>query len=131
MFHRGEVVGYQAAPDAEWEDFTVVNGWCDWPVKRLLFAWEPGQPRWWTERANPPGVLAILRRQSDGVRFMLEAETFDLVEQREPGLRNFEPREVEEAPTQFGEGAGGAIPLPARRAISWGGRTQRVPTPDE
>lgn len=127
MFHRGEVIGYQSGPDAEWEDFTVVNGWCDWPVKRLLFAWEPGQPSYWTERANPPGVLAVLRRQGDGVRFMLETETFELVEQREPGMKYFESREAERVPTQFGEGDQVAGPAPARRVISVGGRTLREP----
>lgn len=128
MFHRGEVIQYQAGPDAEWETLTVVNGWCDWPVKRLLFAWEPGQRPWWYERANPPGVLAVLRRQSDGQRFMLDADTFELVEQAEPGMKFFEPREEREAPSQFGDAARESGPPLARRVISRDGRTLREPS---
>lgn len=128
MFNRGEVVGYQAGPDAEWEDFTVVNGWCDWPVKRLLFAWEPGQRPWWFERANPLGVLAVLRRQSDGQRFLLDSETLELHEQAEPGMKHFDSREEERAPSQFGEGLAGPVPPPARRVISRDGRTLREPS---
>jgi hypothetical protein len=127
MFHEGEVVSHQAAPDVEWEDFTVINGYCDWPVKRLLFAWEPGQRPYWFERANPPGVLAVLRRQSDGARFMLESATFELVEQREPGMRFFDSREAERVPSQFGESDQAAGPAPARRVISVNGRTLREP----
>ena len=131
MFHRGEVVGHQEAPGVEWETLTVITGWCDWPVRRLVFGGEPGRtgPRY--ERVNPPGVLAVLRRQSDGQRFLLDAETLELREQREGGLEHFDSREPELVRSQLEDAAGrGGVSL-ARRAISRDGRTLREPEPGD
>jgi hypothetical protein len=127
VFHAGEVIGYKGSDDDDWESLTVVTGYCDWPVKRMMFATEPGQRPWWIERHNPPGVLAVLQRQSDGVRFLLDSETWELREQREGRSERFDWRDDREPASQFDDATGRSGPMLARRAISRGGVTLREP----
>lgn len=127
MFHAGEVIGYKAGEDAEWESLTVVTGYCDWPVKRMVFATKPGDRPWRIERHHPPGVAAVLQRRSDGVRFLLDSETWELREQGEGRLQHFDRHREDRVASQFEDAAGrSGVPV-ARRAISVGGRTLREP----
>lgn len=128
MFHSGEVIGYKGPDDDEWTDLTVVTGYCDWPVKRMVFATKPGDPPWRIERHHPPGVLAVLRRQSDGVRFLLEDDTWQLQEQSEGRLQHFDRHREDNVRSQFEDATGGGGTPVARRVISQGGRTLREPT---
>jgi hypothetical protein len=106
VFHRGEVAGYQDQA-GEWHRVTVVTGACDQP---------------------PPGVLAVLRRQSDGQRLILRCDPFELVEQAEGRSERFDWRQDREPVSQFDDAAGRGGGAPARRAMHVGGRTLREPT---
>jgi hypothetical protein len=128
VFHRGEVIGYKASEDAEWESLTVLTGYCDWPIKSLTFATRPGERPYTIERHHPPGVLAVLQRQSDGRRFLLDSETWQTHEQAEGRSERFDWREGREPVSQFDDAAGRGGAAPARRALSVGGRVLREPT---